>query len=84
MNVRRIVTGHSPDGKAIVASDEVVEPVTLSLLPGFEFHRLWGADEPPTFPDDGSPHESGPYFPPVGGFRSFGDHVTSDMSSTTR
>jgi hypothetical protein len=28
-----------------------------------------GADETPTFPDDGSPQSEAAYFPPVGGFR---------------
>ncbi len=69
MGIRRVVTGHSPDGKAIVASDEVVEPIKLALLPGFEFFRLWGADAPPQFPDDGSMPSAHAYFPPVGGFR---------------
>lgn len=69
MRVRRVVTGHDSDGKAVFASDEEVEPVTVALSPGSEFHRLWGADEAPRFPDDGSmpPHVA--YFPPVGGFR---------------
>jgi mannose-6-phosphate isomerase-like protein (cupin superfamily) len=69
MGIRRVVTGHSADGKAIVASDEVVEPIRLSLLPGAEFYRLWGADSPPPMPDDGTmpPHQA--YFPPLGGFR---------------
>jgi mannose-6-phosphate isomerase-like protein (cupin superfamily) len=69
MKVRRVVTGHSPEGKAVVASDEEVDPVTLDLLPGFEFHRLWGGDEAPTYPDDGAPLSAVEYFPPVGGFR---------------
>ena len=69
MGIRRVVTGHSTDGKAIVASDEVVEPIQLALLPGFEFVRLWGADAPPQFPDDGSMPAHHAYFPPVGGFR---------------
>lgn len=69
MGVRRVVTGHNNEGKAIFASDEIVEPTTLSLLPGAEFFQLWGADEIPTFPDDGSrpPHTT--YFPPLGGYR---------------
>jgi mannose-6-phosphate isomerase-like protein (cupin superfamily) len=64
-----VVTGHDASGKAVFASDERVPPLTMALLAGSEFHRLWGADGAPTFPDDGSqpPHES--YFPPVGGFR---------------
>jgi len=69
MGIRRVVTGHSADGKAIVASDEVVEPIRLALLPGFEFFRLWGADSAPQFPDDGSMPAPHPYFPPLGGFR---------------
>lgn len=69
MKIRRVVTGHTPDGKATVASDTEVDPVTVALLPGMEFHRLWGADSAPTFPDDGSPHSFSTYFPPVGGFR---------------
>jgi mannose-6-phosphate isomerase-like protein (cupin superfamily) len=63
-----VVTGHA-GGKAVFASDERVEPVTLSLMPGSEFHRLWGADEAPSFPDDGSMPAQPTYFPPVGGFR---------------
>jgi hypothetical protein len=69
MRVRRLVTGHSAEGKATVASDTMVEGITVALVPGLEFHRLWGGDAAPTFPDSGSllPHTQ--YFPPVGGFR---------------
>lgn len=45
MKVRRVVTGQDASGKSVFVSDEEVEPVTLELLPGAEFHRLWGADE---------------------------------------
>jgi len=69
MKVRRVVTGHSADGKAKLASDTEVDALTVSLLPGMEFHRLWGADAAPTFPDDGSPYPSVTYFPLLGGFR---------------
>ncbi len=69
MGIRRVVTGHSADGKAIVASDEVIEPIELALLPGFEFFRLWGADTAPQLPDSGAPLAHAQYFPPVGGFR---------------
>ena len=67
--VRRVVTGHDTNGKAVFASDEAVEPVLLTAMPGSEFHRLWGADAPPSFPDDGAPPPQPTYFPPVGGFR---------------
>ena len=68
-SVRRVVTGHDADGKAIVASDEQVEPITLALVPGTDFYRLWGADAAPQFPDDGSPPSQRDYYPAPGGFR---------------
>jgi mannose-6-phosphate isomerase-like protein (cupin superfamily) len=69
MQARRVVTGHTADGKATITSDTKVEEITVDIAPGFEFHRLWGADETVTFPDDGSPRTYSAYFPPVGGFR---------------
>ena len=65
--MRRVVTGHTADGKAIVASDTEVGPVTSPT--GSEFLQLWGADSAPTFPHDGSPTQTQAFFPPVGGFR---------------
>jgi hypothetical protein len=64
-----VVTGHDRNGKAMFASDEQVDPLSLALRPGMEFHRLWGADQAPTFPDDGSPTAQPSYFPPVSGHR---------------
>ena len=69
MDVRRVVTGHDAEGKAVFVDDGLVPPVTLALLPGNEFHRLWGADKPRTFPDDGTRPDAERYFPPVGGAR---------------
>jgi mannose-6-phosphate isomerase-like protein (cupin superfamily) len=69
MDVRRVVTGHDADGKAVFVSDGQVAPIVPSLLPGNEFHRLWGGDATPRFPDDGAQPEGPSYFPPVGGFR---------------
>jgi mannose-6-phosphate isomerase-like protein (cupin superfamily) len=69
MKVRRVVTGHTPEGKAIVASDTEVDAIALDLLPGAEFHKLWSADGAPTFPDDGTLRPARLWFPPVGGFR---------------
>jgi mannose-6-phosphate isomerase-like protein (cupin superfamily) len=69
MGVRRVVTGHDGDGKAVFASDTDVEPITVDVAPGMEFHRLWALDETAHFPDDGSPGPEGQYFPPVGGLR---------------
>lgn len=82
MQVRRVVTGHTSDGKATLASDTNVEAITVDLAPGWDFHRLWGADEPVTFPDDGSPRPFPSYFPPVGGFR-FGMFTVPPLSEAT-
>ena len=69
MGIRRVVTGHDANGKAVFTSDKEVEPITLALLPGAEFFQLWGADAPRRFPDDGSAQAGHRYYPPVGGFR---------------
>jgi mannose-6-phosphate isomerase-like protein (cupin superfamily) len=69
MKVRRVVTGHSAEGKAIFASDEEVEPIVLEKLQGNEFHRLWGGDAVSVFPDDGASPANPRYFPRIGGFR---------------
>jgi mannose-6-phosphate isomerase-like protein (cupin superfamily) len=67
--IRRVVTGHDVDGKAVFVSDEEVSPVTLESLPGLEFHQLWGADTPSRYPDDGAAPRFKTYFPPIGGVR---------------
>jgi mannose-6-phosphate isomerase-like protein (cupin superfamily) len=69
MKVRRVATGHDANGKAVFVSDTEVDGIPLAMLPGAEFHRLWGADVPPKFPDAGSPPTAKSYFPPLGGFR---------------
>ena len=69
MEVRRVVTGHDSNGKAVFASDEMVAPITLAAMPGSAFHRLWGSDVPQTYPDAGEQPDGPAYFPPVGGFR---------------
>jgi mannose-6-phosphate isomerase-like protein (cupin superfamily) len=69
MQVRRVVTGHTSKGKAVFASDTVVDGITVAMAPGVEFHRLWCGDTPPTFPDAGAPRPGHGYFPPLGGFR---------------
>lgn len=67
---RRVVTGVSPEGKSVIVSDERVTPVTVALMPGSSFDLLWGSDEIPQLPLDGTepPHQG--YFPPPGGYRT--------------
>src|SRR3954466_448288 len=66
--VRRVVTGHSPDGKAVFVSDERVAATPMGRGSG-GFHQLWGGDTAPTFPDDGGRPTQATFFPPVGGYR---------------
>jgi quercetin dioxygenase-like cupin family protein len=69
VNVRRVVTGQDATGKSLVVSDEHVEPITLTPIPGLKFYPLWSADETPKLPSDGTPLAQNRYFPPAGGFR---------------
>jgi mannose-6-phosphate isomerase-like protein (cupin superfamily) len=69
MTVRRVVTGQTSTGKSVFVSDEHLEPTTLRLLPGAEFHQVWGGDEPIVLPTDGARPPAPRYFPPVDGFR---------------
>ncbi|MGP0030493.1 MAG: cupin domain-containing protein [Acidimicrobiales bacterium] len=63
------MTGQTGDGKSVFVSDAQVEPVEVALVPGYQFHRLWGSDVPPALPSDGSPPDQTRYFPPPGGYR---------------
>ena len=67
--IRRVVTGHDAEGKARVVDDGEVEPITSELMPGCAAYRLWGRDERPVYPDDGSPRRAEAYFPPRDGSR---------------
>ena len=69
MHVRRVVTGHDADGKAVFVSDEAVAPFAPAFSPQSAFHQLWNFDATPQFPDDGARPAGSTYFPNVGGFR---------------
>lgn len=69
MKVRRVVTGHNTTGKAVFVSDTQVDAPAYGIMPGSFFHRLWSADAPPSFPDDGSEAGGEAFFPPKGGYR---------------
>lgn len=65
-SVRRIVTGHTPDGASIVASDERVDPMAIGSV-GSSVVMLWRRDDAGRFPDDGAAPASEGLFPPPGG-----------------
>ncbi|MGV9387112.1 cupin domain-containing protein [Nonomuraea sp. NPDC003707] len=69
VTIRRVVTGHDSEGKSRVVDDRRVEPITSELMPGCAAYRLWGRDERPTLPDDGSPRPATAWYPPPEGSR---------------
>jgi hypothetical protein len=69
MRMRRVVTGHDDTGKAVVVSDEDVQPTDPDFGPKWS---IWAADAPIALPDGGTrPDFAGPLIPRPGGF-----HVT--------
>jgi mannose-6-phosphate isomerase-like protein (cupin superfamily) len=70
MSVRRVVTGHDAEGKAVVVDDQIVEPTTV-VLSSTVYHELWRADSIPNFPDAGSNGPKTTFFPSAGGHRFF-------------
>jgi mannose-6-phosphate isomerase-like protein (cupin superfamily) len=65
MSVRRVVTGHDDAGKAVVVSDEVIEPTDPEFAPKWS---IWAADAPVVLPDAGAaPAFAGPLVPRPGG-----------------
>ena len=56
--VRRIVTGHDADGKAIVASDEEMTGVASPSRPGISRCEIWSADKMPVDNSEGAAAEA--------------------------
>jgi hypothetical protein len=69
MDIRCVVTGRNESGKSVIVRDAPVEPVSVAMLPGYEFHRVWGSDTVPELPSDGQSPSQHRYFPPKNGFR---------------
>ena len=67
--MRRVVTGQTSNGTSVFVSDEEVEPIRLSLMQGFEVVRVWGGDETPSLPTNGTPTPAPVFFPPTNGYR---------------
>jgi hypothetical protein len=77
-----IVTGQSKSGKSIVVNRAPVKPLTVALMPGCEFYRLWGSDSMVTLPSDGTLPSQPQFFPPKNGFR-FGMFTLPPATSTS-
>ena len=67
--MRRVVTGTDPEGASVFVSDDEVEPLTVTLMPGASVVKVWGADAPIVLPTDGAPPTAFEYMPPTRGFR---------------
>ena len=53
--IRRVVTGHDADGKAVVSSDGPLSTVvSLEAIPGTVFHEVWSTENSPASVDNGS------------------------------
>jgi len=69
MDIKCVVTGQNKSGKSVVVRSHPIQPITLAMLPGYEFHRLWGSDSVPQLPSDGTQPAHPRYFPAANGFR---------------
>jgi mannose-6-phosphate isomerase-like protein (cupin superfamily) len=68
-NMQCVVTGQNKSGKSVIVSHAPVKHITVGMMPGYEFYRLWGSDSMPTLPSDGTPPPQPKFFPPKSGFR---------------
>ncbi|PCJ66910.1 MAG: cupin [Bacteroidetes bacterium] len=67
--IRRVVTGHSEEGKSVIISDSIIEGISLGG--GKDFIQLWGKDSITVHPDNGLMEEKMDWFPEAGGHRFF-------------
>ena len=66
MAVRRVVTGHTSEGVAVVVSDGDAPQIPIGDQ-GSATTLIWGRDDAARFPDDGSQPTVSGAFPPPGG-----------------
>jgi len=75
-SIRRVVTGHDENGKAVFASDTEVDasgPIGAAL---------WTHDETPRFPSDGSIPDPTSYWPRTGGVRFYIATLRSGLNAS--
>ena len=71
MPSRHFVTGHDQHGRAVFVQEGEQQIDSLPSRPAWRIAKLWGADAPPHFPDDGSGTYPPKFFPPQRGFRFY-------------
>src|SRR5215469_6970254 len=84
MDLHCVVTGQTKSGKSVIIRNTPVQPISLALLPGYEFHRLWGSDSIPELPCDGTALPHPREFPPTNGFRVRLFHYTAGCEDESR
>lgn len=82
MDIYCVVTEQNESGKSVIMRNTPIKPVSLALLPGYEFHRIWGSDSIPELPSDGTPPLQPRYFPHQGGFRFAFFTIPPDMMTS--
>lgn len=68
-SIRRVVAGIDEDGKSVFVSDEQLKAIAPPILGGAKLIDLFGEDEVPLVPNDGTDNTDRRYFPPRGGYR---------------
>jgi quercetin dioxygenase-like cupin family protein len=58
LNVRRIVTGHDPKGRAVVATDETFSATESPARPGISRVEVWSTDKMPVDNSEGAPGDA--------------------------
>ena len=59
--IRRVVTGHDADGRAVVASDGPLPTVVeIAAIPGTVFHEVWSTSQTPAAVDNAPDPTTGP------------------------
>lgn len=63
--IHRVVTGHDPEGKAVISSNGALPKVVeIAAIPGTIFHEVWSTTGAPTPVDNGSDPSLGPLMLP--------------------
>jgi hypothetical protein len=68
VTMRRIVTAHNKDGRAVVVSDVPLPANPTPNRADWSVYDVWAAENP-HLPDAGERPNVGWFFPPIGGFR---------------
>jgi len=69
--MKRVITGHGPDGKSVFVRDEPAKGVAMEGVPRFRIDTVWSTESVPRLPPDGADPTALPtrFFPAPGGTR---------------